>query len=153
MNETILPLKDNLKQGKVNIYSPEFRLESSGYTENILLPILEIDFKNFTESNQDVINTFIYWTAKIEEIKYRLKPHFTLSLVKNRDSKPSVVANVKWVYKVKGKFKKSPYLSVYIGSMEQYPKGLKDSGLYHEAAQKVQAYLNRVCPLELLPNS
>jgi len=151
MNKKVLPLVENLKERKVDVYAPESYLESNAITENFLLPILESDFEKFVESNQAAINTFLYWKAKIEEIKYRLKPHFTLSLIKNRETKKSIVAKVKWVYEVKGEFKKAPYLTVYIGSLEQYPKGVKDSALYYDAPRKVQEYINRVCPLELPP--
>ena len=117
--------------------------------EYILIPLLESKFNKFTKDNEAVINTYLYWKDKIEEIKYRINPPFTLSIIKNRESNPSIVAKVKWIYKFKGNYKKTPYVSVYIGSIEQYPKGLTDSKLFYDVPKKIQEYLNKVCPLEL----
>jgi hypothetical protein len=119
--------------------------------EYILIPLLESKFNKFTKDNDAVINSYLYWKDKIEEIKYRINPPFTLSIIKNRESNPSIVAKVKWIYKYKGEYKKTPYISVYIGSIEQYPKGLTDSKLFYDVPKKIQDYLNKVCPLELNP--
>jgi hypothetical protein len=119
--------------------------------EYILIPLLESKFNKFTKDNDAVINSYLYWKDKIEEIKYRINPPFTLSIIKNRESNPSIVAKVKWIYKFKGEYKKTPYISVYIGSIEQYPKGLTDSKLFYDVPKKIQDYLNKVCPLELNP--
>jgi hypothetical protein len=119
--------------------------------EYILIPLLESKFNKFTKDNDAVINSYLYWKDKIEEIKYRINPPFTLSIIKNRQSNPSIVAKVKWIYKYKGEYKKTPYISVYIGSIEQYPKGLTDSKLFYDVPKKIQDYLNKVCPLELNP--
>jgi len=119
--------------------------------EYILIPLLESKFNKFTKDNDAVINSYLYWKDKIEEIKYRINPPFTLSIIKNRESNPSIVAKVKWIYKFKGDYKKTPYISVYIGSIEQYPKGLTDSKLFYDVPKKIQDYLNKVCPLELNP--
>ena len=119
--------------------------------EYILIPLLESKFNKFMKDNDAVINSYLYWKDKIEEIKYRINPPFTLSIIKNRQSNPSIVAKVKWIYKYKGDYKKTPYISVYIGSIEQYPKGLTDSKLFYDVPKKIQDYLNKVCPLELNP--
>lgn len=117
--------------------------------ENVLIPILVNAFSNFKENNKDFIKTYEYWQDKIEELNYRTKPHFTLTMVKNRDSSPSIVAKVKWKWKYKGKVGKTRYLSVYIGSSSKYPKGLKDAQLFYDAPKKVNEYLLKECPLEL----
>jgi len=129
------------------LYNSENYKDSVSKIESFLLPALETSFNKFVDSNLDVIQTYLYWKDKLEEIQYRTKPHFTLSVAKNRETS-SIVAKVKWKYKFKGKFKKSPYLSVYVGSLKQYPKGLKDANLFYDAPRKVQEYINRECPLE-----
>jgi hypothetical protein len=142
----ILPIiKDEYLE--LGLLNPEKYKESPTMIESFFIPILESEFSRFVESKKAEINTFLYWQEKIEEIKYRTKPHFTLSVVKNRNTK-SILARVKWVYKFKGKVKKSPYLSIYIGSITQYPKGLKDSQLFYDAPVKIQEYLNKECPIE-----
>ena len=130
----------------IGVLNPEKYNEPSTI-EGFFLPILEVEFSRFRESNQEVIDTYLYWQDKLEEIKYRVQPHFTLSVVKNRNTK-SILARVKWKYKFKGKIKKSPYLSVYIGSLSQYPKGVKDTQLFYDAPKRIQEYLNKECPFE-----
>jgi hypothetical protein len=144
----IMPLKEHTKEDKKGVYNPESYKNTVGVIESMFLPHLEHDFQNFVSNNESVINTYLYWKDKIEEIKYRLNPTFTLAIIKNRSSSPSIVAKVKWKYQFKGEYKKTPYLSVYIGSLENYPKGLKDSGLFYDAPKKIQEYLNKSCPVQ-----
>jgi len=143
----IIPPPINIYKKDSELYNSENYKDSIAKIESFLLPALEASFNKFVESNLDVIQTYLYWKDKLEEIQYRTKPHFTLSIAKNRETS-SIVAKVKWKYQFKGKLKKSPYISVYIGSLKQYPKGLKDTQLFYDAPRKVQEYINRECPLE-----
>lgn len=143
----ILKLNESKNQ---EVYTSDSYKNSKEIIENFYIPILEKDFQNFIENNKEVINTYLFWKDKIEEIKYRINPPFTLSIIKNRNAKPSIVAKIKWKYKFKGNYKKTPYISVYIGSLEQYPKGLKDSNLFYDVPKKIQEYLNKTCPIELI---
>jgi hypothetical protein len=147
MKDELLSIFNN-KKTETEVLNPESYSGSISYIENFLLPIIESGFSNFVNNNKSAIKTFLYWQDKIEEIKYRNKPHFTLTMVKNRNSTPSIIAKVKWKYKFKGKYKKSPYLSVYIASSSKYPKGLKDSQLFYDAPKKIQEYLIKECPIE-----
>jgi hypothetical protein len=147
MKEQILSIFKNEKIAS-DVLNPESYSDSIAKIENILLPIIENGFSNFVNNNQGAIKTFLFWQDKIEEIKYRNKPHFTLTMVKNRNSTPSIIAKVKWKYKFKGKIRKTPYLSVYIASSSKYPKGLKDAQLFYDAPKKVQEYLIKECPIE-----
>lgn len=143
---------DLLPQNELNkVYDVSSNQNSTSVIEHVLIPVLESKFNKFTNDNEAVINSYLYWKDKIEEIKYRINPPFTLSIIKNRQSNPSIVAKVKWIYKYKGEYKKTPYISVYIGSIEQYPKGLTDSKLFYDVPKKIQDYLNKVCPIELNP--
>jgi hypothetical protein len=149
----ILTLNESNKEDKKGVYIPESYHNSVAVIESVYLPILEHDFQKYLIKNETVISTYLYWKDKIEEIRYRINPPFTLTIIKNRQSNPSIVAKVKWIYKFKGEYKKTPYISVYIGSIEQYPKGLKDSKLFYDVPKKIQEYLNKVCPIELNPSS
>jgi hypothetical protein len=151
MNKRILPLRESNKKLNTSIYKDTTLVESVGNLEHIFIPMIEYDFKYFVNNNESIINTYLYWKDKIEELKYRINPPFTLSVIKNRQTNKSIVAKVKWTYKFKGEYKKNPYISVYIGSLEQYPKGLKDSNLYYDVPKKIQEYLNKICPIELSP--
>jgi hypothetical protein len=151
MGKEILPLRNSNDKINKSVYEDTSMLESNGYVESIVIPILESDYKKFIEKNESILISNEYWKEKIEELKYRLNPPFTLSIIKNRQSNKSIVAKVKWIYKFKGEYKKNPYISVYIGSLEQYPKGLADSKLFYDVPKKIQEYLDKICPRHINP--
>ena len=99
---------DLLPQNELNkVYDVSSNQNSTSVIEHVLIPVLESKFNKFTNDNEAVINSYLYWKDKIEEIKYRINPPFTLSIIKNRQSNPSIVAKVKWIYKYKGEYKKT----------------------------------------------
>jgi hypothetical protein len=124
---------------------------------------VEIHFNLFISSNDEIINSsnkefiefYEFWKQKIEEISYRINFKYTLSIVKNRESSPTILAKVKWQYKLNGKFTKSKYTSVHICSVSKFFKDkesvdLKDFTLINDAENKIWEYLNRVSPMELM---
>ena len=113
------------------------------------------DIKTTIPSNKEFIKFYEYWKSKIEELKYRDNVTYTLSVVKNRESSPTILAKVKWHYKLNGKFTKSNYTSVHICSVSKYFKDresvdLKNTTLIYDAENKIWDYLNRVSPIELM---
>jgi hypothetical protein len=85
----------------------------------------------------------------------RLFVKYTLSVVKNRESSPTILAKVKWSYKLNGQVTKSKYTSVHICSVSKFFKDresvdLKNTTLIYEAENKIWEYLNRVSPIELM---
>jgi hypothetical protein len=129
----------------------------------LLLELVQMDFNLFISSNDEIINSsnrefiefYEFWKQKIDEISYRINFKYTLSIVKNRESSPTILAKVKWQYKLNGKFTKSKYTSVHICSVSKYFKDresvdLKDITLINDAENKIWEYLYRVSPLELM---
>ena len=124
---------------------------------------MKIDFNLFISSNDEIINSsnkefiefYEFWKQKIEEISYRIDFKYTLSIVKNRESSPTILAKVKWQYKLNGKYTKSKYTSVHICSVSKFFKDkesvdLKDFTLINDAENKIWEYINRVSPMELM---
>jgi hypothetical protein len=124
---------------------------------------VKIDFNLFISSNDEIINSsnkefiefYEFWKQKIEEISYRIDFKYTLSIVKNRESSPTILAKVKWQYKLNGKYTKSKYTSVHICSVSKFFKDkesvdLKDFTLINDAENKIWEYINRVSPMELM---
>ena len=70
-------------------------------------------------------------------------------VVKNRDAKGSILARVKWQFKYKGEYRKPAHIGVYIGSLNDFPKGLEESNIHLIAKQKIDEYLASKVPLEL----
>jgi hypothetical protein len=130
---------------------------------NLLIGLIQNDFNQFISSDLEVtipstkefINFYEFWKSKIEELKYRENVTYTLSVVKNRESSPTILAKVKWHYKLNGRFTKSKYTSVHICSVSKYFKDresvdLKNTTLIYDAETKIWEYLNRVSPIELM---
>lgn len=157
------PIKD--KNGRLITfdYTNSFSGVTTRSEHKILRDVVHIDFNLFIYSNDEIINSsnrefiefYEFWKQKIDEISYRINFKYTLSIVKNRESSPTILAKVKWHYKLNGKVPKSKYTSVHICSVSKYFKDrenvdLKDSTLINDAENKIWEYLNRVSPLELM---
>ena len=127
----------------------DINLDSSKASIHFLLPIAESTFNNYCEQHQQIIDTYNFWKEKIEELKYRLDYSYKLFVVKNRDAKGSILARVKWQYKYKGEYRKPAHIGVYIGSLNDFPKGLEESNIDQIARQRIDEYLSTKVPLEL----
>ena len=151
---------------KWSISAFDYAKAFSGLTRselNLLISLIENDYHQFISSdsevtitsNKEFIEFYEFWKSKIEELKYRENVTYTLSVVKNRESSPTILAKVKWQYKLNGRFTKSKYTSVHICSVSKYFKDkesadLKDPTLIIDAENKIWEYLNRVSPIELM---
>ena len=144
-------------------YSKSFSGVTNRSEYKLLLDLVQIDFNLFITSDDEIKNAtnikfiefYEFWKEKIEEISYRINFKYTLSLVKNRESSPTILAKVKWQYKLNGKYTKSKYTSVHICSVSKFFKDrenvdLKNNTLINDAENKIWEYLNRVSPIELM---
>ncbi len=117
--------------------------------------VISHDFKELISSHQEFVDLYEFWKAKIDEILYRSNIIYTLSVVKNRESSPTILAKVKWKYKLNGKLSKTNYTSIHISSVNKYFKDresvdLKDATLIIDAENKIWEYISRVSPIELM---
>jgi hypothetical protein len=158
----VQPIKN--KNGRLITF--DYAKAFSGFTRselNLLITASQNDFIYFISSDKevtipstkDLIVFYEYWKSKLEELKYRDNFTYTLSVVKNRESSPTILAKVKWPYKLNGRHTKSNYTSVHICSVNKYFKDresvdLKNTALIYEAENKIWEYLNRVSPIELM---
>ena len=148
------PIKN--KNGRLLTF--DYSKSFSGVTRselNMFTDLLKLDFQQLVSSNQDFIDLYEFYKAKIDELLYRGNVTYTLSIVKNRESSPTILAKVKWQYKLNGRLTKSKYTSVHICSVTKYFKDkesvdLKNTTLVYEAENKIWDYLNRVSPIELM---
>ena len=155
-----------IKNKKGRLITFDYAKAFSGLTRselNLLISLIENDYHQFISSdsevtitsNKEFIEFYEYWKSKVEELKYRDNVIYTLSIVKNRESSPTILAKVKWHYKLNGRLTKSKYTSVHICSVSKYFKDkesadLKDPTLIIDAENKIWEYLNRVSPIELM---
>ncbi|GGC82963.1 hypothetical protein GCM10011508_07900 [Flavobacterium lutivivi] len=122
---------------------------SKSSIEIALLPLAESAFESLCKENKKVIDAYVFWKEKIDELKYRLDYTYKLFVVKNRDAKGSILARVKWQFKYKGEYRKPAHIGVYIGSLNDFPKGLEENNIHLIAKQKIDEYLASKVPLEL----
>jgi len=135
---------------KGNIKEFDFRgygLDSSSSSIPFIIPLATVALNEFYNNNKLVIETYNIWKEKLEELKYRLDYSYKLTVVKNRDAKGSILARVKWQYKYKGEYRKPAYIGVYIGSLNDFPKGLKESNINEVAKSKIDEYFATKIPL------
>lgn len=132
-------------------YSKYIGVFSTKATETIR-DLMRVELNNLMEdsNNRKVIEDYLYLTNKLSEMDYRLNPNYTLSVVNQTDiDKGYILAKVKWPYLFKGRIKYPPYISIHLGSLKKYPKGIQDTELLNEVAKKIQAYIDEVAPVEL----
>jgi hypothetical protein len=156
----------SFKNSNGRLISFDYAKAFSGLTRselNLLIGLIQNDYNQFISSDievtipstKELIEFYEYWKSKLEELKYRDNFTYTLSVVKNRESSPTILAKVKWHYKLNGKLTKSKYTSVHICSVSKYFKdkdsvNLKEATLINDAENKIWEYLNRVSPIELM---
>ena len=139
-----------MKKGNIKEFDFKgYGFDSSSSSIPFIIPLVEVALNNFYEKNKDIIETYNFWKEKSEELQYRLNYTYKLSVVKNRDSDKSILARVKWRFKYKGVYKKPAYIGVYIGSLKDYPKGLKEHNIDEVAKLKIEEYFEKKIPLEL----
>ena len=139
-----------MKKGNIKEFDFKgYGFDSSSSSIPFIIPLVEVALNNFYEENKDIIETYNFWKEKSEELQYRLNYTYKLSVVKNRDSDKSILARVKWRFKYKGVYKKPAYIGVYIGSLKDYPKGLKEHNIDEVAKLKIEEYFEKKIPLEL----
>jgi hypothetical protein len=103
------------------------------------------DFDKLYKKYEDVIHKYHYVKNKISELETRDDPHFTLSVVKNRDSK-GIIAKVKWKLPYNGIYK--DYISVYIGGERKYPLLLDTPNIMDIAKKKVKNMVDKQEPFQ-----
>ena len=149
-----------MKKKKINLEKFDFRALSEitdtpsavkGYVKEIIETAYE-SFRN-KEENKRIIEFSEFYKEKLIEIEYRSNIQYTLSIAKNRKTNDTIIAKVKWPYKIKGEYRKYGYISVFIASTTKFPKGLKDPNLKSFAEEKIYKYIQTNAPIELLDTS
>ena len=88
------PIKNNNGRSLTFDYSKSF----TGVTRselNMFADLIKLDFQQLVSSNQDLIDLYEFYKAKIDELLYRGNVTYTLSIVKNRESSPTILAKLK----------------------------------------------------------
>jgi hypothetical protein len=153
--KTLDMAKKNIALEKFDFRDLSESTDSPIALQGFITPIIETAYKVFRnkEDNKRIIEFYEFYKEKIEELKYRSNIQYTLSIAKNRKTNDTIIAKVKWPYKIKGEYRKYGFISVFIASTTKFPKGLKDPNLKSFAEEKIYQYINKNAPIELLDAS
>ena len=96
------------------------KILSINYTDG-LVDVIKTAIQSFQSQNQPSITNYDNWKINCEKEDYLKNPDYKIYQLKNRNSIPSVVANVKWKFLYDGVFLKKKATMVYLGNITQYP--------------------------------
>jgi ribosomal protein S17E len=116
-----------------------------------LIKLFESEFEVYSEKNQEVIETYLYFKSKIDELKNRVTPHYKLGILNSKSSGKTINAKLRLPFKkeIKGKEKVS-FINIHVGILSNYKKGLKDSQLRIDAEEKIREYIDKKFPFTFL---
>jgi hypothetical protein len=95
----------------------------TGFDDNVVMMVdyLKQSLENFYDVHKASIENYDKWKINCEKEKYLRNPDYKIYQLKNRNSIPSVVANVKWKFLYDGEYLKNKATMVYLGNITQYP--------------------------------
>lgn len=99
---------------------------------------------------KDIIYLHEFYKNKIEELEYRCNPQFNLVHAKSNKTYDSILAKVKWNYPYKGELRKKEFITIFISSTKNFPKGLKEPYIEEFAREKIYEILYKNAPIELI---
>jgi hypothetical protein len=76
----------------------------------------------------------------VEKENYLENPHFTLHIVKNRNTSDSIIAQVKWKYPIDNKIKKLKYHPIFIGTTKQLGSDIESQSVLQIVKETIQNY-------------
>jgi hypothetical protein len=98
------------------------------------------EYNLFYEDLKEQIENFDNFKLNEEKREYLKNPKFSLHIVKNRTTSDSIIAQVKWMYPIGNKVKKSKFHSIYIGTTNQLGTDIKSEVVFKKAQQIINQY-------------
>jgi hypothetical protein len=105
-----------------------------------------INYNLYYDEYKDVIDNYENNKINIEKKDYLKSPHFTLHIIKNRNTTDSIIAQVKWKYSIDNKIKKPKFHSVFIGTTKQIGSNIESEIVRATAKEKIIEYFNEKSP-------
>ena len=116
-----------------------------------LYEFLEAKLNLYYKQNKDLIEDYQYIKSKLEELEYRLNPHYRLTISNSKNSGKVINAKLKLPFIQKENSKsKYPFYNIHIGKLADYKKGLEDPELKIEAEKRVKKYIQNKFPFSIL---
>lgn len=136
-------------------------MEMRKFTESILsmnyndglVDVIKTAIQSFKSRNQTSITNYDNWKINCEKKEYIKNPDYKIYQLKNRNSIPSVVANVKWKFLYDGEYLKNKATMVYLGNITQYPDLENDELLLKNVNGIITKHFNLKSPSSIIdPN-
>ena len=128
------------------------KILSINYTDG-LVDVIKTAIQSFQSQNQPSITNYDNWKINCEKEEYLKNPDYKIYQLKNRNSIPSVVANVKWKFLYDGEYLKNKATMVYLGNITQYPDLENDELLLKNVNGIITKHFNLKSPSSIIdPN-
>jgi hypothetical protein len=101
-----------------------------------------MEYNSFYNNCREVIDNYDNYKLNIDKNNYLEDPHFTLHIVKNRNTNDSIVAQVKWTFPLQNKIKKLKYHSIFIGTTKQLGLDIESQSMLLTAKETIKDYFN-----------
>jgi hypothetical protein len=98
------------------------------------------EYNSFYNNCKDVIDNYDNNKLNVDKENYLNNPHFTLHIVKNRNTYDSIIAQVKWKYPIDNKIKKVKYHPVFIGTTKQLGSDIESPNLLEISIETIRTY-------------
>lgn len=100
------------------------------------------EYNSFYNNCREVIDNYDNHQLNIDKSNYLENPHFTLHIVKNRNTYDSVIAQVKWKFPIQNKIKKLKYHSIFIGTTKQLGLDIESQSVLLTSKETIKDYFN-----------
>lgn len=124
-------------------------------TDNIgmMVTYIKKTLDNFYNVHKASIENYDKWKINCEKEEYLKNPDYKIYQLKNRNSIPSVVANVKWKFLYDGQYLKKKATMIYLGNITQYPDLENDKLLLKNVNGIITNHFNLKSPSSIIdPN-
>jgi hypothetical protein len=125
------------------------------FDDNIVMMVayLKQSLESFYNFHKASIENYDKWKINCEKEEYLKNPDYKIYQLKNRNSIPSVVANVKWKFLYEGEYFKNKATMVYLGNITQYPDLENDKLLFKNVKGIITKHFNLKSPSSIIdPN-
>jgi hypothetical protein len=103
-------------------------------------------YNSFYNDFKKAIDNYDNHKMNIDKENYLKNPHFTLHIVKNRNTYDSIIAQVKWKYPIDNKIKKLKYHPIFIGTTKQLGSDIESQSVLQIAKETIQDYFYEKSP-------
>lgn len=120
---------------------------------DLIVDTIRSSIQSFQDNHQLSISNYDNWKINCEKEEYLRNPDYKIYQLKNRNSIPSVVANVKWKFLYEGEYLKNKATMVYLGNITQYPDLENDKRLLKKVNFIVAKHFELKSPLSIIDNN